>query len=390
MMLRRQLPAWSPVTLAAIRAGVGAALRDRDPRDELRARIRSAYDSSDVVLTDSGTTALALAIRASAPAATRPRVALPAYGCFDLMTAADAAEAEVVLYDLEPGTLAPSRDSLRAALADSPHAVIVAHWYGIPVDLEEIAADAGAAGAVLIEDAAQGVGARLGGRPVGSSGDLAILSFGRGKGRTGGRGGALLVNNLRCAPAVLREAERLLPRAGGAGDLVVLGALWALGRPSLFWLPAMMPGLHLGETVYRRPGLFAVLPRAAAAVILAIWDLAESEAAVRRANVARWLKALQGTTDLVPVAAPTAAESGWLRLPIRAHGVARASLLGEAARAHGVMPGYPRTLAHLSRPIRNPTASYTGAEDLVATCLTLPTHRLLADRDVTAIRGLLN
>jgi dTDP-4-amino-4,6-dideoxygalactose transaminase len=377
------------VTLAALGAGVATALRGRDTRDELRARIRLSYGSSEVVLTDSGTTALALAIRASAPAGTPPRVALPAYGCFDLMTAADAAQAEVVLYDLDPETLAPDRESLRAALAHGPHAVVVAHWYGVPVELDAIAVEVAGAGAVLIEDAAQGVGATLRGRPLGSYGDLAVLSFGRGKGRTGGRGGALLVNDLRCAPAVLLQADRVLPPSGGAADLVMLGALWALGRPSLFWLPAMLPGLHLGETVYRPPGQPAGLPHAAAAVILAIWDLAELEAGVRRANVVRWLHALRGTTDLVPVTAPAAAQSGWLRLPVCVRGVARAALLGDAARVHGVMPGYPRTLAHLSRPIRNPTASRTGAEDLVATCLTLPTHRQLADRDVTSIRGLL-
>ena len=292
---------------------------------------------------------------------------------------------------------------MRDSLAHGPQSVVVADWFGVPVELEEIAADARAAGAILIEDAAQGVGARLGGRPVGSSGDLAVLSFGRGKGRTGGRGGALLVNDLQRAPAVLREGERLLPRTGSAGDLVVLGALWApgfvdghthfalwaLGRPSLFWLPAMLPGLHLGETIYKRPAQPAALPRAAAAVILAIWHLAESEAGVRRENVVRWLDALQDTRDLVLVIAPAGAESGWLRLPVRARGVTRMSLLGEVARAHGVMPGYPRTLADLSRPISNPDATFAGAEELAAGCVTLPTHRLLADRDVNSIRSLL-
>ncbi len=389
MTLRRQLPAWSPVTLAGLGAGVGAALLGRDSRDELRARIRAAYGASEVILTDSGTTALALAIRASAPAGARPRVALPAYGCFDLMTAADAAGAEVVLYDLEPATLAPDRDSLRAALADGPHAVVVAHWYGIPVELEEITADARAAGTVLIEDAAQGVGARLGGRPVGGSGDLAVLSFGRGKGRTGGRGGALLVNDVKLSPAVRRAAEQLHPPSGAARDLGVLAALLWLGRPSLYCLPMMLPGLHLGETLYRPSWPGSELPAALAAVVLRVWELALEEAEVRSRNTGRWLEALEGIADVHPISVSSRVQPGRLRFPIRARGRALTALRSAEARRHGVMPGYPSTLAQLPRPILNAEASFGGADTLVTECLTLPTHRMVDSRDIAAVARML-
>ena len=47
-------------------------------------------------------------------------------------------------------------------------------------------------GLAVVEDAAQGLGATWRGRPLGSFGDVSVLSFGRGKGWTGGVGGALL------------------------------------------------------------------------------------------------------------------------------------------------------------------------------------------------------
>ena len=68
-------------------------------------------------------------------------------------------------------------------------AVVVAYLYGIPFDTAPVRAAAGAVGAWLIEDAAQGAGASFRGRALGAFGDLSMLSFGRGKGVTAGRGG---------------------------------------------------------------------------------------------------------------------------------------------------------------------------------------------------------
>src|SRR5207237_8893759 len=141
-------------------------------------------------LTGSGTTALTAAligVLKDRPGA----VALPAYGCYDLATAADGANAPVLLYDLDPHTLAPDLPQLRDALRQGASAVVVVHFYGHPVDLGEVKRLAAERGALVIEDAAQAAGAKLDGRPVGTQSSLAVLSFGRGKGLTGGSGGAL-------------------------------------------------------------------------------------------------------------------------------------------------------------------------------------------------------
>ena len=167
MGLRRQLPVWSPLTFGAIVAGVRPS---PDVLPSLERRITREYGAAAVLLTASGTVALALGYLASALPGVRPRVALPAWACPDLMTAADAAGAEVLLYDLDPATLSPDLDSLRKVLRAGIHAVVVAHWFGLPVALGPVAELVSAAGAHLIDDAAQGVGASVGGRPVGTGG----------------------------------------------------------------------------------------------------------------------------------------------------------------------------------------------------------------------------
>ena len=98
---------------------MGRTTRDGAPAlAAARALVSRWFGSRDVLLTDSGTSALALALRmAVAARPDRPTVALPAWACYDLATAADAADVGVVLYDLDPATLGPDWASLDRALS---------------------------------------------------------------------------------------------------------------------------------------------------------------------------------------------------------------------------------------------------------------------------------
>src|SRR5437764_10909928 len=112
-----------PVISTVSARGFGAALRAALARG-LRSGARSVaaleralatrFGARDVVLTDSGTSALVLALRA----VLRPggTVALPAYACVDLLAAAEATPARVRLYDVDPATLSPDLTSVDAAL----------------------------------------------------------------------------------------------------------------------------------------------------------------------------------------------------------------------------------------------------------------------------------
>src|SRR5439155_883687 len=128
---------------------------------------------------------LTLALRAAAATlggGEPPVVALPAYACYDVATAAVAVNARIALYDVHPATLAPDLASLTATLAEGARIVVVAPLYGMPVDWDAIEQCVAAFGALAIEDAAQGHGASWRGRPLGSLGRLSVLSFSRGKG----------------------------------------------------------------------------------------------------------------------------------------------------------------------------------------------------------------
>lgn len=384
--MRHQLPAWSPISLGALAAGLAPP---RDAAARLAGRILAEYGARRVVLTGSGTHALALALHAAAPEGLRPRVALPGWACYDLMTAADMVDAEVLLYDLIPETLGPDPDSLGRALHAEPHAVVAAHWFGLPLDLDPLTRQSEAAGALLIDDAAQGAGASMRGRPVGAGGAYGVLSFGRGKGRTGGGGGAVMAFTDAAAEALARSEVRLEASGNGAGSLLALSAQWALGRPWLYGIPSHWPGVRLGETIYHRAGTPTRISARSAAIVNEVWNLSSTEARTRRAHADRWRAELTGVDDIYTYRMETDRVAGWLRYPVLTSPRVKRVFQQEAARRHGVMPGYPGVLGDLPVPSHRMLVAkfeLQGARTLADRLFTLPTHHHLRGLDFETIR----
>jgi len=389
---RYQAPVRSPLSVAALFAGARAAVARSSlstrAEDRVVRLLHARYAPTSVLLTDSGTTALTgalLGLAGTARDRSRAPVAMPAYGCYDLATAAEGAGVRVLLYDLDPRTLAPDLDQVRAALREGAGAIVVAHLYGYPVDLSDVNRLAKEAGVVVIEDAAQAAGATLAKVPAGAQASLAVLSFGRGKGLTGGGGGALLgfddvaAGVLERVRASLREPRRGLPQ------LLTLAAQWLFEDPNLYAVPAALPFLRLGETIYRAPRAGRAPNATSCSVVAETWALAGREVEVRRRNAERLLVALRRQPELQPVVPSPSARPGYLRLPVLASPRAMRSVAGTAARRLGVMRGYPRPLCDLERFAQrclNRDAGFPGSRLLAGQLCTLPTHGGLGDRDL--------
>lgn len=375
---RHQPPAYSPIGIRAIARACAAAVGvGKDPREAAQASLRRSYEADDAILCGSGTQALLLALRLGLRPGVARIVALPAYTCFDVASAAVAAGCRIVLYDIDPVTLTADLDSLRAALRDGARLVVVAPSYGVPPDWESIDRCVTEHGAIPIEDAAQGHGGRWHDRPLGSLAPFSVVSFGRGKGWTAGRGGALL---LRGDIEALPLQRPFRAHAGAGAELSVLIGATAqelLGGPSLYGLPAGIPWLGLGETRYRGAAEPAVMPRSAAALLLGSREAAEEEADFRRRRGAYWHAAVGTRAGVGAVALRPGATPGYLRFPLRlARGLAGFPDPRAALRL-GLAPGYPTPLSSLA-PVRRLLAgqsrTWPGAEEIARTLVTLPTH----------------
>jgi dTDP-4-amino-4,6-dideoxygalactose transaminase len=351
---------------------------------ELQQKLRDEFSASTCVLTDSGTSALVLALRLLLPEG--GVVGLPGYGCVDITSAVKFAGIAARIYDVDPATLSPDLDSVRMLLKRGVNSLLVAHYYGYPADLPAVRSLASQYGVPILEDAAQASGGLLDGKRLGALGDLSILSFGRGKGLFGGRGGALLVRS-----GELTGRPGGLPSLGdrrGIYDLLGVAAQWALGRPTLYGIPASIPSLRLGKMVYHPAHEPRPLSRVAASLTL---SALENEPADRRSRVrkASVLEALASVADLLtPIQPIEGADPGYLRLALLDRSRSR-----RAASRLGVMPGYPRTLREQSEltPHLLPGEPMTpGATELRELLFTLPTHAFVTRKDLLALHEWMN
>ena len=252
MGLRHQLAAYSPISFNGVVASARSVVSSHDPRQKLRRDLAEIYstDADHVLLCSSGTHALQFALTTVRERlGGDKRVALPAFACYDIATAAVGADASVAFYDLDPQTLAPDMDSLERVLRAGTRAVVVAPLFGVPVEWEAIQACAAAHEAIVIEDAALGHGASYNNRPLGSLGIFSIISFGRGKGWTGGSGGAFFARGRGARESIASDA---IATASESRNFAALLAQWTLGRPAIYGIPRALP-LGLGSTNYREP-----------------------------------------------------------------------------------------------------------------------------------------
>lgn len=107
-----------------------------------------------------------------------------------------------VFVDIRPDTLNIDETLVEAAITSRTKAICVVHYAGVSCEMDAIMAIANRHGLTVVEDAAQGILSTYKGRPLGSIGQLAALSFHETKNVISGEGGALLIND-----------ERLIERA---------------------------------------------------------------------------------------------------------------------------------------------------------------------------------
>jgi dTDP-4-amino-4,6-dideoxygalactose transaminase len=369
----------------------GAAMRDaarrleRRGQDDIRrvatARVAALFPTRSVVLMDSGTSALTIALaRSASPAGSVRRVALPAYACPDVATAAIGAGLPIVLYDVNPQTLSPDEASLDEVLARGVSHVVVTHLFGRLVDVAAIRRKAEAAGAVVIEDAAQWGGGTLGGVRGAAVADWSILSFGRGKGINAGGGGALLT------VVPLTETECNLADVGlqdSVSQLARALATECFSYPAWYGLPAQIPALGLGGTVYHAPRAARRITGVSAALLTHALDTLEAARSRRASAEHGYLEALCACPAVECPPLRPGTRSGALRMPVLLE-----PTLARSLEELGVVRSYPRTLQdypEIAAVLAFGRQLMPGADRLAAQLHTLPTHDRVSPANRTAI-----
>ncbi|MGH8249501.1 MAG: DegT/DnrJ/EryC1/StrS family aminotransferase [Steroidobacteraceae bacterium] len=376
-------PAGTPLTLGEIVRGLAAGWGNDATSSELCRQLGDASGSVRAWPTVSGRAAMTMALRAISRAAGpgRDQVVIPAYTCYSVPAAIERAGLVPVPCDVDPDTLSLDLDHLDRLRSGAVVALITANLFGIPNALSEIERWSREQGAVMLDDAAQALGARLDGRPVGGFGHLGLYSFDKGKNISTIQGGALVARpgpHLEMLDEEWRELppSRLVETASTVAKLLPYSLFLP---PSRYGFLRRLPMLGLGETRYDRDYPMSRLSAPLAG--LALLQLARIAALRegRLANAHALRRSLDGARVLKFVKVKTTAEPAYTRFPVRVTSPAsRAGVLAAMDRAGiGATGFYPRALVDVAEVARRMPASresFAGAREVASTIVTLPTH----------------
>ena len=189
---------------------------------ECEAALAEYFGREHCVWTGNGTSALSLGY--SLTAVNRPKILLPALMCMHPMMAVKYAVRTPVFCDVlgDSGTIDPDLvDDLLSKNRDIG-AVLAVHLFGNAVEISRLRAICDTHSVLLIEDLAQAFGGRFpDGSLFGTSGNLAVVSFGYSKILDTGDGGAVLTDDASAARSLRDAACRIPPRARNVAELAV-------------------------------------------------------------------------------------------------------------------------------------------------------------------------
>ncbi|MCS7374779.1 MAG: DegT/DnrJ/EryC1/StrS family aminotransferase [archaeon GB-1845-036] len=163
-------------------------------------------------------------------------VIVPSFTFIATANAALFVGAKPVFADIEEETLGLDPQDVNERVTEKTRAIIAVHYGGCPSKVKELREIADDHKIILIEDAAEAFGARIGSLKVGTFGDGSILSFCQNKVITTGEGGAVITNDEKIYRRLklIRSHGRLESQeyfsSTQAGNYVELGYNWRLSN----------------------------------------------------------------------------------------------------------------------------------------------------------------
>jgi dTDP-4-amino-4,6-dideoxygalactose transaminase len=160
--------------------------------------------SQKALLTQSCTAALEMAA-ILADVQPGDEVIMPSFTFVSTANAFVLRGATPVFVDIRPDTLNIDESRIEAAITPRTKVIVPVHYAGVSCEMDTIMEIARRHNLLVIEDAAQGIMSSYKGRPLGSIGHMAALSFHETKNIISGEGGALLIND----PRFVERAEMI-------------------------------------------------------------------------------------------------------------------------------------------------------------------------------------
>ena len=207
-MNQAPIPWWYNEIGAAEKAGVLSCFEARTfslgpEASALESDLAERFNAADAVVTNSGTSALTMAMLA-AGVGPGDEVVVPALTWIASAQAAALLGAKVVLVDCLPDIPVIDPDAVSSVVTEETAAIVPVHLNGRPCNLDALKPLADAVGAWIVEDTCKGMASRTESGFLGTLANMGCFSMGMISLISVGYGGFLLTQD-ECAAATLRS-----------------------------------------------------------------------------------------------------------------------------------------------------------------------------------------
>ena len=288
--------------------------------DRFEHRLRKRLGVRDAVLVNSGSSANLVAVTSltshllDRPLRPGDEVVTPAVTFPTTLAPLLQNRLVPVLVDCEEGTYNVDPARVAEAIGPRTRAIMVPHTLGNPCDLDALTELARRHDLYLVEDCCDALGSMFRGRPVGTFGDVATLSFFPAHHITMGEGGAVLVNR----PQLGRIARSV--RDWGRDCWCAAGESNTCGK-RFGWQLGELPAGYDHKYIYSHLGYNLKPTDMQAAIGVAQLDRLDGFIAARRENFARLYEGLTPHAEhLVLPRLDERSEPSWFAFPLTVRG----------------------------------------------------------------------
>ena len=350
----------------------------------LTGEIKEYFGVRHVFLVSSGKAALFLILQSlKSLFPEKDEVLIPAYTCFSVPSAVVRAGLKVSLCDIEPSTFDFDYKLLEESINENTLCVIPDHLFGIPSDVDRIKSLCRDRDIFVVEDAAQAMGGVCKGKMIGTIGDVGFFSLGRGKNITSGSGGIIVTNSESIAQEIKKNFSRLESPSltETFKEFLKSMALSFFIHPSLYWFPAGLPSLKLGETIFCMEFPVKTLSNMQAGLLKDWQGRLEESNQIRKENAKYFI-------EILGLRASDEAFIPYLRLPvlIEEKELRDRMCFLSRERGLGISPIYPSSINKIEQiESQFNGRTFVGSSKIAEKLITMPTHKFLSEKDKKGI-----
>ncbi|MBI5180232.1 MAG: aminotransferase class V-fold PLP-dependent enzyme [Nitrospirae bacterium] len=382
-------PAAAPIDLKDMFYGLTGIFFGKRYIEKLKKEVKKYFGINHVFLVSSGKASLFLILKAlETLRAEKKQVLIPAYTCFSVPSAIVKAGLKVSLCDIDQSTFDFDYKLFNKAINKDTLCIVPNHLFGIPADMDKIKSICKNKDIFIVEDAAQAMGGSYKSKKLGTLGDVGFFSLGRGKNITCGSGGIIITNSSQIADVIDKHYSNL-EEPGIIESLKEFLQVFLMSifiRPALYWLPAGLPFLKLGQTIFYKDFPIKKLSGMKAGLLHGWQERLEKANQIRKENAKSFCDRLRLRSRLSngnPVSL--------LRFPLIVESKETRDEIFSLSnkKGLGVSAMYPSSINEIEEIRSNFNGKlFPSAKKIADGLLTIPTHQLLSKKDKEKISHL--